>query len=513
MTLYATMSNQDFDPMQLNESQQLALGTYTSVTNQEPSAAVPLLRRSEWNVQIAIAKFFDGEAPDPVAEARASLPSSTPPPQSIRRETLLNGSSSFPRSPVSPPREPAPRIVPQPESQKNYRPPLLLSILFTPFNFIFRLLTGSLSLFRYLFPFLPRLLPAISGGSTPARSRTGRRPLNPRDTAARFAREFEEEYGAHELPFHEGGYAQAYDLAKKDLRFLMVMLFSPEHDDTSTFVRETLLSQDVVDYVKDPQNKIILWAGNVQDSEAYQVSNALNCSKFPFAALIVHTPQDSSTSMSTIARVTGLQPASAFVAKLRTAIAQHSATLDRVRATRNEQQATRNIREEQNSAYERSLAQDRERARQRREAEAAQTRAEQEARAKADAEEREVRKAEQWKQWRAQSILAEPGPGVEDATRVSIRLTSGERVIRKFTKNAEMEELYAFVECYDVLRAQEDLSAAMKPTGYKHSYKFRLVSPMPRTVYDVEGGGTVAGKLERSGNLIVEPINDEDDEA
>lgn len=46
------MSNQDFDPVQLNESQQIALGTYTSVTNQEPSAAVPLLQRSEWNVQV-----------------------------------------------------------------------------------------------------------------------------------------------------------------------------------------------------------------------------------------------------------------------------------------------------------------------------------------------------------------------------------------------------------------------------------------------------------------------------
>lgn len=46
------MSNQDFDPVQLDESQQLALGTYISVTNQEPSAAVPLLQRSEWNVQV-----------------------------------------------------------------------------------------------------------------------------------------------------------------------------------------------------------------------------------------------------------------------------------------------------------------------------------------------------------------------------------------------------------------------------------------------------------------------------
>lgn len=441
------------------------------------------------------------------------MPSSTPPSQSPRREILLNGSSSVPRSPVSPPREPAPRIVPQPEAQKTYQPPLLLSILFTPFNILFRLLSGSLSLFGYLFPFLPRLLPAISRGTTPARSRTGRRPLNPRDTAARFAREFEEEYGTHDLPFYEGGYAQAYDLAKKELKFLMVLLFSPEHDDTSTFVRETLLSQEVIDYLKDPHNKIILWTGNVQDSEAYQVSNALNCSKFPFAALIVHTSQDSSTSMSTIARVSGLQPASAFVAKLRTATAQHSAALDRVRATRNEQQATRNLREEQNSAYERSLAQDRERARQRREAEAAQARAEHEARAKADAEERESQKAAQWKRWRAQSILAEPGPGVKNVTRVSIRLASGERVIRKFAEDAEMEELYAFVECYDVFETGEDLSAATEPTGYMHNYKFRLVSPMPRVVYDFGGGGTVVGKLGRSGNLIVEPINDEDDEA
>ena len=430
----------------------------------------------------------------------------------MRRETLLNGSSSSRRELRSPPRDPAPRVVPQPEDQKTYRPPRLLSILFTPFNIIFRLLSGSLSLFGYMFPFLPRLIPAISGGTTPSRSRPGRRPLSPRDTAARFAREFEEEYGSHELPFYESGYAQAYDLAKKELRFLMVVLFSPEHDDTTTFVRETLLSQDVVNYLKDPQNKIILWAGNVQDSEAYQVSNTLNCSKFPFASLIVHTPQDSSTSMSTVARITGLQPASAFVAKLRTAIAQHSAALDRVRAARNEQQASRNLREEQNSAYERSLAQDRERARQRREAAAVQARAEQEAKAKADAEEQEIRKVEQWKRWRARSISAEPDPGVTDVTRVSIRLTSGERVIRRFGDSAEIEELYAFIECYDVFRAGEDLSGAMKPTGYEHSYKFRLVSPMPRVVYDIEGGGTVASKLGRSGNLIVEPINDEEDE-
>ena len=46
------MAETGFDPEQLSESQQSALATYTSVTNQEPLAAVPLLQRSEWNVQV-----------------------------------------------------------------------------------------------------------------------------------------------------------------------------------------------------------------------------------------------------------------------------------------------------------------------------------------------------------------------------------------------------------------------------------------------------------------------------
>lgn len=48
------MAGDDFDPSQLGESQQEALGTYTAVTNQEPSAAIPLLERSQWNVQVGV---------------------------------------------------------------------------------------------------------------------------------------------------------------------------------------------------------------------------------------------------------------------------------------------------------------------------------------------------------------------------------------------------------------------------------------------------------------------------
>ena len=46
------MSSPNLDVSQLNEVQQTALQTYTSVTDQEPLAAIPILQRAEWNVQI-----------------------------------------------------------------------------------------------------------------------------------------------------------------------------------------------------------------------------------------------------------------------------------------------------------------------------------------------------------------------------------------------------------------------------------------------------------------------------
>ena len=449
-----------------------------------------------------------------------SLTSSPPHLQHSHQETLLNGSSSFsgpPRTSVAVRGEPAPRIVPQKIDHTTNRPALIVYIILAPFNLLYRLLSSSFGLFRYLFPFLPRLFPSMSARSSSAWSRlntTGRRPLNPRDTAARFAREFEEEYGSHELKFFENGYAQAYDLAKKELRFLLVVLLSPEHDDNSTSVRETLLSAEVVNYIGDPQNDILLWAGNVQDSEAYQVATALDCSKFPFAALIAYNPQSSPPSMSTVTRITGLLPPSIFISRLRTAIAQHSTILDRVRATQAEQTAVRNLRNEQNSAYERSLAQDRERARLRREAEEETRRLEQQAKVQEEADRRNRDNLMNWKLWRAQSILPEPEPDVKGVTRVSIRTPSGERIVRRFDANVQMEELYAFVECNDILQSETDNPSRQvtKPGDYEHNYGFRLVSPMPRVIYPPDDEKSVGERIGRSGNLIVESTGQDEDE-
>ena len=407
--------------------------------------------------------------------------------------------------------DPAPRIVPQPDDQVVRRPPFVLALLFTPFSLLYKLFSTSLGLFSYFFPFLPRIFrPNVTTG-TRRPNTTGRRSLKPRDSAARMKREFEEEYGSNNLSFYEGGYAQALDLAKKDLKFLLIILMSPEHDDTTSFIRDTLLSSEVQAFINNPANDIILWAGDVRDSEAYQVSTALTCNKFPFTALVAHPPQISSTAMSIITRLTGPMPASTYIAKLQNAITAHTEQLATVRAARSAQNFERNLRQEQDSAYERSLAQDRERARLKREAEAAAAQEEKRALEKAEAAATLAQKKAQWRQWRAMTIPAEPSPDSKDVVRIALKMPEAARITRRFRGSAAIEELYAFVECYDLVKDGTDVEGDSKPTGYEHKYDFRLVSTLPRVVYEPEEGGTIVERVGKNGNLIVEPITDGDE--
>ena len=334
--------------------------------------------------------------------------------------------------------------------------------------------------------------------------------MNARDTAARFSRDFEEEYGSNDLPFFDGGYSQAYDKAKSELKYLVVVLLSPEHDDTRSFVRETLLHQDVINFMQEKGDRLILWAGNVQDSEAYRVASSIRCTKFPFVGLVVYTPTTS--SMSLVSRVSGLVPHSLLLRKLRIAITQIDEQLDLVRSQRAQQQASRDLREAQNSAYERSLAQDRERLKQRREAEAAKEREEKEAQRSEERRERHARDLAQWRRWRGQKLSAEPSDSNKEAVRISIRMPSGDRILRRFDPSAELEELYAFVDCFDFLK-EESVSEKDQacPEGFNHKYQFKLVSPMPREAYELAEGGTIRERIGKSGNLLVERLEDEED--
>ncbi|KAI1865165.1 hypothetical protein JX265_008212 [Neoarthrinium moseri] len=507
------------DVGQLSADQQAALEQYTAVTAQDIKDAVPLLQRSQWNVQIAIAKFFDGEGPDPVAEAMAAqdaIPAPTAARHENLQESLLADSSPF-GQPIRRDRpNPAPRVVPSPIT--THRPPFLLSIIFTPLNFGYRAVSTLFRTFLYILSFLPAPIRprAITTSVTSGwRGTSGRRMLLPRDTAARFKREFEEEYGPETgLPFAESGFAQALDAAKKDLKFLLIVLMSPEHDDTESFTRETLLSPEVKAFIADPANNIILWGGNVLDSEAYQVAAEYNATKFPMSCLVCLTPKEGSTRMSIVKRLVGPVSSSTYLAEIQTAINKYSPDLAAVRAERTVQEASRNMRAEQDDAYERSLARDRERARQRREAEAAAQAAEKRAAEEAAAAERRAELRQQWRRWRATTIATEPEASVKDAVRLALKMPEGSgagRVVRRFAGSTTLEDLYAFVECYDLAGLVDE--KALEPEGYEHEYAFRIAGLMPRVVYEPDGGVTLGEKIGRGGNLIVEEMALDEEEA
>ncbi|KAL1302663.1 hypothetical protein AAFC00_003029 [Neodothiora populina] len=507
------MATPSVDIATLSQQQQEALQQFTAVTDQEVASAITLLDKCQWNVQIAITRFFDGDADtvDPVAEAARA-----PPPQNSRRtETLMDSIplSTFPTH--RPGVQPAPRVVATPESQRVQPAPLLFSLLFLPFNITYNIFSRVFGTVGYFFPIIPRLLHRLFPRQLSPSRNTGRRPLNPRDTASRFIAECNEQYGANRetIPFVESGYAQAFDAAKRDLKYLLVILVSPEHDDTSPFFGETLLAPEVTSFFRSHKDDMIIWGGSVQDSEAYQVANNFNVTKFPFTGLITHTPA-SPTSMAFAARIAGTESPAALISKLQEGMQQRSEELERLRRQRREQEATRSMRDEQNSAYERSLAQDRERARQRREAEAAREQAEREAREKAEAAAQKARNVAAWRSWRAQSIAEEPAADTKDVVRISLRMPSGDRVVRRFAPDAQLEELYAVVECFNILQNEAPSSekAAEAPAGYEHEYEFQLVSPMPREVYDLEKGGSIGSRIGRSGNLIVERLVDDDDD-
>lgn len=81
--------------------------------------------------------------------------------------------------------------------------------------------------------------------------------------------------------------------------------------------------------------------------------------------------------------------------------------------------------------------------------------------------------------------------------------------MRKFVATAPMEEVYAFVECHDIIGS--GVTSKSKPDAYEHHYSFQLVSPLPRKAHELDDG-SIADSVGRSANLIVESISEDDDE-
>ncbi|KAJ1659371.1 UBX domain-containing protein 10 [Dispira simplex] len=328
---------------------------------------------------------------------------------------------------------------------------------------------------------------------------------SPRLQVGEFIHDFETRYGSPRPPFLDEPYDQAIAKAKRDLRCLMVTLVSEEHDDTERFC-QSLTDEAFGDFLT--RHNVILWGGNVKYREAYELSGVLQASRFPFMALIVPKSRNGSVRMSVVDRIEGLLPMDQVMAQALVKIQENNESLAALRTAREERESARVLREQQNLAYMESLRADQEKERLRQE-KAAQAEQQQQERlrrreARLTLEERRTR----YRRYLAAHVPEEPAPG-PDVGRFGIRLTTGERVTRRFRASDPVEDVYHFVDSYGV--TPSDGPSDLPPGDYEHIYSFVLVSPMPRqeipkrdlTVKEA------MGDLWPSTTLIVEELEEE----
>ncbi|KAK4511466.1 jun-like transcription factor [Mucor velutinosus] len=366
----------------------------------------------------------------------------------------------------------------------------LLWIFMWPFSLAWRII-GS------LFHFTARLLyrPSITGPRRDARTE-----------ADRFLRDFESTYGTtHPEFFSEGGYTQALKAAKKELKYMLVILCSEEHDDNNAFCRETLTDVELLDFLH--QKQVICWAGNVRYTEAYQVSNTLQATTYPFLAIIALQQTNGTSKMSVVDRMEGPLSASSIMRRFDSVIARIGHSLDHLRAERAQRETERRLRQEQDQAYRESLNADQ------RKQELLQKKKDAALKAK-QAKETLARKRRQYIQYLCQHALKRDITPDQKATRISFRLSNGDRVIRQFSGDDTLASLYEYIEAYSHMDSIVSDVPVSLPENYVHQYKFTMHSPFPKTVYLPDPSKKIIDEkgLWPSATLIVDTNEEEEEE-
>ncbi len=300
-----------------------------------------------------------------------------------------------------------------------------------------------------MFDFVWRIFGLASSADRPSSSSSSRASIShnntrPEEDVAEFVRSFQSRFGPVEFPFHAGSYSRALEDAKKDLRFLLVYLHSPNHQDTDEFCRRTIASSALQEFVANMN--VIVWACSVDTAEGYRVSQALRESTYPFLALIVLRQN----KMMVVGRVEGyLGNAEDLCQRLEVVIRDNEAYIVAASAERAERNINAEIRQEQDAAFQETLRMDQERERLKKEAEEAKRRAEEEELARQQAEIERKQFIRNQKIELASLIPDEPkNDESEEAVRIVIKLPEGQRLERRFFKHQSLKYLYYYVFCH-----------------------------------------------------------------
>merc|ERR1719361_2866589 len=307
--------------------------------------------------------------------------------------------------------------------------------LFTlPFRLTYRTFFGVFDFVLSIF--------GLSGTAPRPRGLTHARARPPEEDVADFISDFNAKYGRDHVAFHTGSYSRALEEAKRDLKFLLVYLHSPSHQDTKSFCQDTLATPALADFIANMN--VIVWACSVDTKEGYRVSQALRESSYPFLALIVLRQN----KMMVVGRVEGLMDVEPLCDRLQVVIRDNEAYIVAANAERAERSMNAEIRQEQDAAFQETLRMDQERERLKLEAEEAKKRAEEEERMQIQQEIERKEEIRRQKIELATEIPEEPSATDSESVRILIKLPEGQRLERRFFKHQSLKYLYYYVFCH-----------------------------------------------------------------
>lgn len=327
-------------------------------------------------------------------------------------------------------------------------------------------------------------------------------------------------------PFVAMSYSDALRQSKNDIQILMVVLTSRVHSEHDFFCKHVLTDPHLVRILQSPD--LLVWGGDIYDREAFRVSALLEATTFPFVAFIAVQPRHSRSRGRIVPHPTVLSrlegspqtvlSASSICAHIRDVLLPRTNPyLHELRSERRLREMDRELREQQNRAFENSCLRDQERVIQKR-AES-ERKLEEESQRASEENKHALLEAQKthWRAWaRAYLVPREPDLGVTPVIRINVKMPDGRNLQRRFFPSDTLEQLYAYIDTLDV--RTEEVPVYM-PHDYSHTYDFHLVQTYPRRVLSLEHAASLLQDVDGLGpsaNLIVEtslPHNlDEDDE-
>ncbi|RMZ96522.1 FAS-associated factor 2 [Brachionus plicatilis] len=367
-----------------------------------------LLEVFQWDVEKAVQNTFENNLPPPPSTPQRQNQSAN----SLNENQIPNVNSEIQSSIFT-----DQAVAPQGFFQWTF------TLISLPFRFFFRTLLDLATFFLSFF----------EDESIPEN-------YDPNANVAEFISYFDEKFGTNHPDFLNLSYTQALDLAKRELKFLVVYIHRNEDNQSIKLANENLTNQELISYSR--QKEILFWACTKNLPEGLKAYKSIKASRCPALAILL----PKRNKMTIVTKIEGPIPASKLIDGLRKLISEQEPELIVARTERDERVQTQQIRQQQDEAFQESLRIDRERERKKQEEKEALQRVEELERQRIQEEEdnhkRKIeRKAELKKIYESKSEHDAKDSG---AIKIGFKFPDGSRVSRVFLKNEPSGELYKF---------------------------------------------------------------------